>query len=351
MALPSKIKKNLPLTSPKTLLGRRQELLEKINKDGTYLPKSLLHADLDRGFLDFVKNDLRTVVEGKLVPTVDILITTQNWTQFTETWNFQNIDKNAEPPFIATVRNPEVKFGTNPALIYNIPNRKQYFYAQVPTWDGQRAGMDIYKIPQPVPVDITYSIKIICNRMRELNEFNRIVLEKFASRQAYANIKGHYIPIIMNEISDESVMDLEKRKYYIQTYGFTMLGFLIDENEFTVSPAVSRIFQVVEPDLKYKRTREKKENIIPEEKIINNLTSVYSYSTISIEVSKTFEYICNLNYLNDVNVGDYDVFINNLYYGNTLQTIQVNTNDVVKIIVNKIDPASISEITFDVQFI
>jgi hypothetical protein len=348
MALPSKIKKNLPLTSPKTLLGRRQELLEKINKDGTYLPKSLLHADLDRGFLDFVKNDLRTVVEGKLVPTVDILITTQNWTQFTETWNFQNIDKNAEPPFIATVRNPEVKFGTNPALMYNIPNRKQYFYAQVPTWDGQRAGMDIYKIPQPVPVDITYSIKIICNRMRELNEFNKNILEKFASRQSYANIKGHYIPIVMNEISDESVMDVEKRKYYIQTYGFTMLGFLIDENEFTVSPAVSRIFQVIEPDLKTKRTRVKKENIIPENKLSTPITSVFSYSSTSIQESKTFEYNCNLNYINDINVGDYDVFINDLYYGNTIQSIQLNTNDVVKIIINKVDLASSAELTFNV---
>ena len=329
-------------------MGRRQELLEKINKDGTYLPKSLLHADLDRGFLDFVKNDLRTVVEGKLVPTVDILITTQNWAQFTETWNFQNIDKNAEPPFVATVRNPEVKFGTNPALMYNIPNRKQYFYAQVPTWDGQRAGMDIYKIPQPVPVDITYSVKIICNRMRELNEFNRIVLEKFASRQAYANIKGHYIPIIMNEISDESVMDIEKRKYYIQTYGFTMLGFLIDENEFTVSPAVSRIFQVVEPDLKTRRTRDKKENIIPENKLTTPITSVFSYSTTSIQESKTFEYNCNLNYIQSNNVGDYDVFINDMYYGNTIQSIQLNTNDVVKIIVNKVDLGSTSEITFNV---
>ena len=348
MGLPSKIKKNLPLTEPKTLLPRRQELLDKINKDGTYLPKSLLHADLDRGFLDFVKNDLRTVVEGKLVPTVDILITTQNWTQFTETWNFQNIDKNAEPPFIATVRNPEVKFGTNPALMYNIPNRKQYFYAQVPTWDGQRAGMDIYKIPQPVPVDITFSVKIICNRMRELNEFNRIVLEKFASRQAYANIKGHYIPIIMNDISDESVMDVEKRKYYIQTYGFTMLGFLIDENEFTVSPAVSRIFQVIEPDLKTKRTRVKKENIIPEDKLSTPITSVFSYSSTSIQESKTFEYNCNLNYINDINVGDYDVFINDLYYGNTIQSIQLNTNDVVKIIVNKVDAASSAELTFNV---
>lgn len=329
-------------------MGRRQELLEKINKDGTYLPKSLLHADLDRGFLDFVKNELRTVVEGKLVPTVDILITTQNWAQFTETWNFQNLDKNAEPPFIATVRNPEVKFGSNPALMYNIPNRKQYFYAQVPTWDGQRAGMDIYKIPQPVPVDITYSIKIICNRMRELNEFNRIVLEKFASRQAYANIKGHYIPIVMNDISDESVMEIEKRKYYIQSYGFTMLGFLIDENEFTVSPAVSRIFQVIEPDLKTKKTKKNRENIIPENKLDNPITTTFSYSVSTIQQSKTFEYNCNLNYIVDTNVGDYDVFINDMYYGNTVQSIQLNTNDVVKIIINKIDPASTAELTFNV---
>ena len=121
MALPKKIKPYLPLTEPKTLLPRRYELLEKINKDGTYLPKSLLHADLDRGFLDFVRDELKTVVTGKIIPTVDIIITTQNWSQFTETWDFQNLDKNVEPPLITTVRNPEVKFGTNPAVMYNIP--------------------------------------------------------------------------------------------------------------------------------------------------------------------------------------------------------------------------------------
>ena len=74
MGLPSKIKKNLPLTEPKTLLPRRRELLEKINRDGTYLPKSLLHADLDRGFLDFVKDELKVVVEGKKVNKIDIEI-------------------------------------------------------------------------------------------------------------------------------------------------------------------------------------------------------------------------------------------------------------------------------------
>ncbi len=75
--------------------------------------------------------------------------------------------------------------------------------------------MDIYKIPQPVPVDITYNVKIFCTKMRHLNEFNKLVLQKFSSRQAYTFVKGHYVPLILNTVSDESVLDIEKRKYYV----------------------------------------------------------------------------------------------------------------------------------------
>ena len=350
MPLPKKIKKNIPLTESKILLERRKELVDKINQDGTFLPKSLLHADLDGGFLDFVKNDLKTVVTGKVVPTVDVIMTTQNWAQFTETWNFQNIDKNAEPPFITIVRNPEVKYGSNPA-IYTIPNRRQYFYAQVPTWDGQRAGMDIYKIPQPVPVDITYSVKIICNRMRELNKFNHIVLEKFSSRQAYAEIKGHYIPILMNNISDESVMDVEKRKYYIQNYEFTMLGFLIDEDEFEISPAITRVLQVVEFDTKSFK-RGKKNQIEESPKSINFL-----YVVGNDTLTEKFFYNANLTMLSTNNVYSYSgytgysVYINNNYYGDNVSEIQINEGDVLKIVVIKDDVNLESNIDFNVKYI
>ena len=339
MGLPSKIKKNIPLTESKILLPRRRELLEKINKDGTYLPKSLLHADLDRGFLDFVKNDLKVVVEGKSIPTVDILMTTQNWAQFTETWNFQNIDKNAEPPFITVVRTPEVKFGTNPALLYNIPNRKQYFYAQVPTWDGQRNGMDIYTIPQPVPVDITYSVKIICNRMRELNKLNQVILEKFASRQAYTVIKGHYIPIVMGNITDESVFDVEKRKYYIQTYEFTMLGFLIDEDEFEVSPAITRVLQVVEIDKKTtKRGKIKKD----EEGVGSQALFIVGNNTLT----QLFSYIVDIKIGDTTNVDSFDVYINDDYYGSDLELIQINSGDVLRLDIVKDDNQLESTIQF-----
>lgn len=340
MAFPKQIKKNLPLSPEKILFERREELLGLINQDGTYLPKSLLHADLDRGFLDFVKEDLKCVVEGKTIPTVDIIVTTQNWSQFIETWNFQNLDKNAEPPFVTTIRIPEVKFGSNPAVMYNIPNRKQYFYASVPTWDGQRKGMDVYKIPQPVPVDITYQVKIICNRMRELNKFNQIILEKFASRQAYRNIKGHYIPIVMNDVSDESVMEVEKRKYYIQSYGFTMLGFLIDEDEFEVSPGISRVLQLIETDPGNKR--KKKINKKPENPDKFNLS--FDYIGSATTKSLTFNYTANVELLSVKNITSYDVFINDNFYGTSIGEIQVNTSDVVRIDIIKDIPNNNSKI-------
>jgi hypothetical protein len=311
-----------------------------ISEDGTYLPKSLLHADLDRGFLDFVKDGLKTVVEGKTVPMVDVLITTQNWAQFVETWDFENIDKNVEPPFITVIRTPEVKYGNNPAVMYNIPNRKLYYYAKVPTWDGQRHGMDIYKIPQPVPVDIKYTVVIVCNRMRELNKFNQIVLEKFSSRQSYQTIKGHYIPIINDDVIDESILDLEKRKVYIQKYTFTMMGFLIDEDQFEVQPAVTRIFQIYETESKIKKRKPKKE--VP----ISPQTATFTYSDVDTEKEETFYYTVNMRFMDSKNVDSYSVFINGDYYGDDVLVILVNNGDVIKITIIKDNPSEQSSIVF-----
>lgn len=329
MALPNKIKKYIPLKQPVSPYERREELLEMIKEKGTFLPKSLLHAELDGGFLEFVKDQLSISVSGKKVPTLDILITTQNWAQFVETWDFQNLDKNLEPPFVVVVRTPEVKFG-DPSIKYNIPNRKLYHYAEVPTWDGQRHGIDIYKIPQPVPVQITYTVIIVCNRMRELNKFNKTVIEKFASRQAYQVINGHYIPIVLNEVTDESVFDVEKRKMYIQKYGMTLQGFLLDEDEFEVSPAIVRTFQVYEVDDKVK-SKKKKRN--PETPSDLSFSFPVNKNTFEIKV----DYTTDMTISSTENIDEYTVYINEDFYGTDLQQIQVNTNDIIRINVIKKD--------------
>jgi hypothetical protein len=331
MALPKQVKKYLPLTPEKQLLERREQLLEFIQKDGTYLPKGILHADLGRGMLDFVRDELECVVDGKKVSNIDLIITLQNWAQFTQTWNTEDLNGNVQLPFITTVRQPEVPFGTNPSLQYTIPNRKEFLYAQVPTWDGTRKGMDVYKIPQPIPVDITYDVKIVCNRMRELNEFNKIVMQKFSSRQAYTFIKGHYIPIIMNNVSDNSVTEVNKRKFYVQNYNFTMLGFLMDEEEFQISPAITRALTLLEVN---NRTGSRKATKVPGRP--DNFDLDIKFTSSQTQKVETFRYTVDLLVTGTENIDSYDVYIDGNYVGSDLSTIQITDGDLVTIDITKI---------------
>lgn len=342
MPLPRQVKPTLPLVPKKTLSARREQLLEYIKEDGTYLPKSVLHADLDKGMLEFCKNELEVVTAGKTVPFIDIIITTQNWTQYLETWKFVDLDYNPNPPFITLVRKPEVKFGTNPATKYNIPNRKQFYYASVPTWNGNVQGMDIYTIPQPVPVDIDYSLMIICNRMRELNQMNKVVMQTFASRQAYTFIKGQYVPIVLNNIGDTSQMDMNSRKYYVQSYDFTMLGYLIDEDEFEVKPAIARVAQVMELDTS---TLKKKRKQWPENP--DEFPTQFLFMSGVTSLSEKIDFTADMTIISTDNVDSYDVYINGNFYGTDVNIIQITFNDVINVQVTKLDNTKDALIYFD----
>lgn len=336
MGLPKKIKKDIQLVPDKTLLPRREELLSYINKDGTYLPKSVLHEDLDDGMIQFVKENFEVYVEGIKIPFVDKILSTQNWSQYVETWKFNDEDYNVIPPFMCLIKQPEMKYGSNPSVVYTIPNRREFYYVAVPNWDGQRKGADVYQIPQPVPIDISYSLKIVANRQRELNKLNKLILQKFSSRQAYQLIKGQYVPIIMNSFSDESQMSIENRKYYSQNYDFIMLGYLIDEEEFKVKPAISRVVQMYEVDTNtYKKPKETK-TIEIENYIVNIENTTYE---------ETIRYTANLIYVSSDNISSFDIYINNNYYGSDIKEIKLSTNDVLRVNVEKIS-SGLSSLTF-----
>jgi hypothetical protein len=229
------------------ILKRREELLDMITKSDSFLPDSILHDDLDRGMLDYVKNTFKVVSDGVQIPVIDKILTIQRWGEFSNNWEFSDSDGNVKLPFITIIRKPDVQFGTNPSIQRTIPDRHQFHYATVPTWNGNSMGADIYKIPQPIPCDITYDITIVCNKFRDLNKFNKLVLQNFSSRQDYTQVKGHYIPIVLDTIEDNTPMEtIDGRRFYMQTYKCTMLGFLIDSDEFEVKPAISRAFIVNE---------------------------------------------------------------------------------------------------------
>jgi hypothetical protein len=245
MGLPKNYRKYLNISPHKQGLEQRQSILDDIANQGTYLPKGILHEDMDGEMINYVDNDIDVSLAGEKVPVIFLSI--QRWAEFTKTWQYSDINKNIKLPFITIVRKPDPQVGTNYAGSFNIPGRPTFTYMKVPTWDGNIKGYDMYKIPQPISVDITYEVRLFCNRMRDLNKMNRKILTSFSAGEKYIRVNGHPIPLLLDSIGDESVItNLDERKYYVQLYTIKMLGYLLDEDDFIVTPAVNRAINFYE---------------------------------------------------------------------------------------------------------
>jgi hypothetical protein len=245
MGLPKNYRKYLNITPHKQGLEQRQSILDDISNQGTYLPKGILHEDMDSEMINYVDNDIDVSLAGEKVPVIFLSI--QRWAEFTKTWQYSDLNKNIKLPFITIVRKPDPQVGTNYAGSFNVPGRPTFTYMKIPTWDGNIKGYDIYKIPQPISVDITYEVRLFCNRMRDLNKMNKKILTSFSAGEKYIRVNGHPIPLMLDSIGDESVItNLDERKYYVQLYTIKMMGYLLDEDDFVVTPAVNRAINFYE---------------------------------------------------------------------------------------------------------
>ena len=247
MGMPKGYKTNINIVNGKVGPERRQQILDDIADKGTFLPRGVLEEDMDQSFVEFLGSDkgLGISLDGKKVPV--IFLTIQRWSEFSKTWQFSDKYKNINLPFITVVRKPDIQQGQNQAGLWNIPVNRTYTYYKVPTWDGVRKGIDLYKVPQPTSVDITYEVRIFTNRMKDLNKFNRTIQRAFQSRQCYITPNGHPMPLHLESIGDESnIDDFENKRFYIQMFEMKLLGYLLDEDDYEVVPTLNRTMVVTE---------------------------------------------------------------------------------------------------------
>jgi archaellum component FlaF (FlaF/FlaG flagellin family) len=150
----------------------------------------------------------------------------------------------------------------------------------------------------------------------------------------------------MNNIADESQMTMDARKYYIQSYDFTMLGYLIDEEEFQVKPAIARVSQVVEVDTSLIR---KKRNKFPENP--SEFLSNFLYVSGITSLSDIIDFTADMTWIGSENISNFDVFINGDYFGSNVNKIQITTNDLLTITVTKNDNTQEGIIKFDCNLV
>jgi hypothetical protein len=331
MGLPKKRKKNIDVKRVASDYGPERWVEQFLDQNKQFLPRSVDYDDMDKGFIEFVENDLGVVINGEKVPVHALSL--QRWNEFSKTW--VNSDKygNMKIPFVSVVRKPDVQPGTNPAD-FKIPVRKNFPYMKIQIWNGSRNGSDIYTIPNPVGADLTYTVRFFSYRMKELNKLHQKVLQTFASAQAYINIKGHYFPILLENIGDESqVDDLEGKRFYVQSYEMKLQGYVVDQEEFEVKPAITRAFLTTE--ISSKKLRPITTFIKEDTKDAKTIKIIVEFLP-SAPTTVTFKPYDKSNFtlVSTDNISDYTIRVN----GNIVSTpFIVESQDNITIDIVKID--------------
>jgi hypothetical protein len=233
----------------KTGEERVNELLFDTDDKTVFLPKPISIIDLDTELLNLLNDGKLSIVSDSRKERVPAYIFgAEKWSEFAKTWQYTDDDKNLIFPII-TIRKTETKFGSR--LGDNrtfISNQRTYEYTRVPVKDKNNGiiGYEIYKIPNPTPIDITYEIRMFSDFSRDVNKFDEKFMRQFQDRQLYINVKGHYMPLFLSSTSDEHETDIEKTNYLVRIYTATLRGFILDENDFEIIRANERIVKITE---------------------------------------------------------------------------------------------------------
>lgn len=213
---------------------RRRNLSKEIMKDSTPLPKTLLYKDIDEEFKRWVEEDLKISFEGKDIPTIS-LFSNQRFSEYMQSW--QNVDnkKNIILNFKTISRENNPKSGTIVGQTKNIPGEHSIVMKTVEAYDRNNRKYFIdYRLKQPKAIDFIYTVSVVTNKYELLNSFNLLINDKFKSINCYIRPNGHFIPMKLNDISDESEYSIDNRQFYSQSYNITVMGYIIEEDDYIV---------------------------------------------------------------------------------------------------------------------
>lgn len=227
---------------------RRQNLAKEVLQDGTPLPKPLDYKHIDEEFKRWVEEDLDVSFEGEKVPTI-ALFSNQRFSEYMQSWENVDDKKNILINFKAITRENNPKPGTLNGGTKNIPGERTYLMKRVPAIDkaGRRYYID-YRVKQPFCVDFSYTVTIVTNKYELLNTFNLLIQEKFKAIQCFIRPQGHFIPMTLADISDESQYSLNDRQYYSQSYIISVNAYLLPEDSFIVEERPELKFMGFEGD-------------------------------------------------------------------------------------------------------
>lgn len=313
----------------------RKSYQNTILEKAPIFPKPLEYDDIDKAMFDFVDKVINITIDGVDVPTYT-LYSNQRFSEYTQMWEHTDENGNLFLNFKTINREKNPSFGGNQGEKWNIPvNRKYTLLQQQVLDDNGTESYEIYTMRQPYTVDLSYSVSFITTTLDYINHFNQKINRIFASRQYYIRPNGHYIPVVVEDINDETSYSISERKFYVQIIRLRVMAYIIEPEDFEVKKYPKRVNILTEGNKFRKKVCveiEEDESPIENKELTVNIT-------FQPFVSKTeFDFDTDMTVtkvLTD-NVRVLRVMINDtLYY--VEKTFKIKNNDNVRIVVKPIE--------------
>lgn len=226
----------LPIKDKATGIDRKVEMINEIFDYSSLLPKTLTYKDIDSSFKKWVEEELSiTSDDGKAFPTMS-LFSNQRFSEYTQSWKYTDENNNLLLNFKTVSRENNPEYGKIHGQLYNIPGKDRFFtFGKKVVLDNNGSeSLLVFKTRQPTSIDFRYKVSVFTTKYDKLNEFNTLVNKAFNARQSYIKPNGHYIPMIIENISDESSYSLDDRQFYGQTYIIKAMGYIITKDDYRI---------------------------------------------------------------------------------------------------------------------
>ena len=221
---------------------RRKNLNKEIVKNSTPIPLPLEYEDIDKEFKKWVDESLNIAFEDSLLPTF-ALYSNQRFSEFMQSWDKVDEKKNLILNFKTITRENNPKSGTLLGNTKNIPGDYSILMKRVEAYDNANRKYYIdYRVKQPFTIDLIYTVGIVTNKYELLNKFNQKVNEQFKAINCYIRPNGHFIPMKLNDISDESEYNVDNRTFYSQNYSITVMAYIMPKDSFIVEEIPNMMF-------------------------------------------------------------------------------------------------------------
>lgn len=299
-------------------------------------PKPLEYDDIDKAVFDFVDKEIDIVIDGALIPTYT-LYSNQRFSEYTQMWEHSDEFGNLYLNFKTVNRDKNPSFGKNQGELWNIPGQRKYTLLQREVLeDNGTESYEIYTMKQPYAVDLSYTINFVTTTVDYLNQFNQKINKLFAARQYYIRPNGHFIPMVIDEISDETAYSISDRKFYVQSVTINLMAYIIENNDFEVKKYPKRTNLSLNGN-QYQKNKPCVEIEEIDNPIKNKTLNVnIKFPTYHNKIEFEFDTDMNVEKVYTENVRSIRIMVNDILYY-TEKGFKLHNEDSVRIQINPIE--------------